>query len=236
MARVTKPQRYQEILSLPNVTVLHHYFKNDFAAVRGKWNSVFQNDNPITLELACGKGDYALALGNMYPDRNFIGIDIKGDRLWKGALTALQQNQKNVHFLRARIEHICNYFAPSEVDEIWITFPDPFEKTRKKRKRLTHPLFLQKYAEILKPDGIVHLKTDSDRLFEFTRKIINIFNLPVNQCYNNMYRFRDRKEEHNIQTYYERQHLEKGLSIKYVSFQLDPGNMDPDHPALDDLD
>ncbi len=236
MARVTKPQRYQEILSLPNVTVLHHYFKNDFAAVRGKWNSVFQNDNPITLELACGKGDYALALGNMYPDRNFIGIDIKGDRLWKGALTALQQNQKNVHFLRARIEHICNYFAPSEVDEIWITFPDPFEKTRKKRKRLTHPLFLQKYAEILKPDGIIHLKTDSDRLFEFTNKIINIYDLPVNKCYKDMCRVNDRKEEYNIQTYYERQHLEKGLSIKYVSFQLDPGNMDPDHPALDDLD
>ncbi|MDG5767303.1 tRNA (guanosine(46)-N7)-methyltransferase TrmB [Balneolales bacterium ANBcel1] len=236
MARTTKLDRYDEILTLPNVTELHHYFDGDHASVRGKWASVFGNANPVTLELACGKGDYALALGRRYPDRNFIGIDIKGDRLWKGASDAIEAGLTNIHFVRARIDHLCNYFAPGDVEEIWITFPDPYEKKKKIRKRLTHPVFLQRYAGILKPSGIIHLKTDSDLLFAFTRKIIDIYGLNVTGCIDNLYALPSLPDELSIQTYYERKHLEKGLSIKYLSFRLDGIREFPDHPALNDLE
>jgi len=236
MARLTKLDRYDEMISLPNVTELRHYQEGDHASVRGNWTSVFGNDHPITLELACGKGDYALALGAKYPDRNYIGIDIKGDRLWKGARQALEAGMPNIHFLRARIDHICNFFAPGEVDEIWITFPDPYEKKPKKRKRLTHPVFLSRYARILKPGGPIHLKTDSDHLFTFTRKIIGIYKLSVISSLSDIYSINPVPEPLQIQTYYEKQHLERGLSIKYLCFRLNKTAPDPGHPALQDLD
>ena len=220
MSRKTKVQRYQDILSLPNVIDLHHYRHGDHASVRGNWSKLFGNDHPITLELACGKGEYCLGLGSRYPDCNFIGLDIKGDRIWKGATDALERGLDNVRFMRTRIDHITNYFAPGEIDEIWITFPDPYPKKSKTRKRLTHPVFLGRYASILKPGGLIHLKTDSDQLYAFTLEVIALFELPV--AYNNpdIYALGSRPENLDIQTYYEKQHLSEGKAIKYVAFRL----------------
>ncbi len=220
MPKRTKIERYKEILSLPNVTDLHHYRDGDHASVRGKWSELFGNDNPITLELACGKGDYCLGLGSRYPDRNFLGLDIKGDRIWKGAMQALDAGLRNVRFLRTRIDHLTNYFAPGEIDEIWITFPDPYLKKSKTRKRLTHPVFLQRYARILQADGLIHLKTDSDRLFNFTLQVIDILNLPIKQQISDLYRLESIPENLDIQTYYEKQHHSAGQTIKYVAFRL----------------
>jgi tRNA (guanine-N7-)-methyltransferase len=132
---------------------------------KGTWNEFFKNDNPITLELACGKGEYAVGLGNMHPNRNFIGIDIKGNRIWRGATNALEQGLKNVAFIRSLIDKVPDYFNPTEIDEIWITFPDPQLRGSKAKKRLTHPKFLRLYQQILKPGGTIHLKTDSPDLY-----------------------------------------------------------------------
>ncbi len=220
MSRRTKTERYEDILSLPNVTDLHHYREGDFAAVRGRWKDFFGNDNPVTLELACGKGDYCLGLGARYPDRNFLGLDIKGDRIWKGAMQALDDGLTNVRFMRTRIDHIINYFAAGEVSEIWITFPDPYLKKSKTRKRLTHPVFLQRYRRIMQPDGLIHLKTDNDRLYEFTINVIDLLKLPVKQRIADIYRLDSIPKNLDIQTYYEKQHLAEGRSIKYVAFYL----------------
>jgi len=220
MSRKTKVQRYQDILTLPNVIDLHHYRHGDHASVRGNWSKLFGNDHPITLELACGKGEYCLGLGSRYPERNFVGLDIKGDRIWKGATEALDRGLDNVRFMRTRIDHITNYFASGEIDEIWITFPDPYLKKSKKRKRLTHPVFLSRYASILKPGGLIHLKTDSDRLYAFTLEVAALLDLPVVYNIPDVYALGSRPEDLDIQTYYERQHLAEGKTIKYVAFRL----------------
>ena len=147
-------------------------FMGQKVAIKGKWSSdYFKNDNPITLELACGRGEYAVALGRMFPDRNFIGVDIKGARIHQGATTALNEGLTNVAFLRTRIEMIEHFFAKDEVDEIWITFPDPFLRDADADKRLTAAPFLQRYRHFLQPDGVVHLKTDSPDLYDFTLEI-----------------------------------------------------------------
>lgn len=220
MSRRTKTERYQDILSLPNVTDLHHYREGDHAAVRGKWTKIFGNINPITLELGCGKGEYCLGLGSRYPGRNFLGLDIKGDRIWKGAMQALEAGLSNVRFMRTRIDHITNYFAPGEISEIWITFPDPYLKKSKTRKRLTHPVFLQRYAQILQQDGLIHLKTDSDRLYDFTLEVIDILDLPLKQQISDLYRLESIPGNLDIRTYYENQHVSVGRLIKYVAFGL----------------
>jgi tRNA (guanine-N7-)-methyltransferase len=223
MSRRTKPERYQDILSLPNVLDLHYYSEGDHAPVRGNWRNEFGNDAPITLELACGKGEYCLGLGARYPNRNFLGLDIKGDRIWKGAKQALDTGLENVRFLRTRIDHLTNYFAPDEIDEIWITFPDPYLKRSKKRKRLTHPVFLRRYARILRSGGPIHLKTDSDELYAFTLAVLEILNLPIKQQISDLYRLDKIPENLDIQTYYEKQHLSSGKAIKYVAFTLNDG-------------
>lgn len=235
MPRRTKLQRYQDILSLPNVSSLHHYRHGDHAPVRGNWKEVFGNSNPITLELACGKGEYATGLAERFPDRNFLGLDIKGDRIWKGARHALERELGNVHFLRTRIDHIANYFAPGEVEEIWITFPDPFLKKNRRRKRLTHPEFLNRYYSFLQPDGTIHLKTDSDRLFDFTHDVIKIFNLPVRNVIPDIYGSDRIPETLRIQTYYEKKHVNSGKSIKYIAFGLNDSIRDFNRPELDQL-
>jgi len=144
--------------------------------LKGKWNEfVFQNSNPITLELACGKGEYTLALARKFPQRNFIGIDIKGARIWRGARTALEEKIPNVAFLRTYIDHLEEYFSPGEVEEIWITFPDPYHEKSKARKRLTSEKFLPRYKTILKPGGFIHLKTDDMQLYQFTLEKISEF-------------------------------------------------------------
>ncbi len=234
-SRRTKTERYEDILSLPNVTDLHHYRIGDHASVRGNWSKLFGNDRPITLELACGKGDYCLGLGARYPDRNFLGLDIKGDRLWKGAVQALEEGLGNVRFMRTRIDHITNYFAPGEISEIWITFPDPYPKKSKKRKRLTHPVFLRRYASILKPDGLIHLKTDSDEFFDFTLRVTEILGLPVKQQIPDLYRLENIPGNLDIQTYYEKQHLSGGRTIKYIAFGLNDGVHAPVSDKIDEL-
>ena len=176
-----------------------HVFQYPFARLqqeafplRGRWGEAFfHNDHPIVLELGCGKGEYTVGLGELYPDKNFIGVDVKGARIWTGAKLSHEAGMDNVAFLRGEIESLTNFFAPGEVDEIWITFPDP--QMKKVTKRLTSTRFLKRYLEVLRPGGRIHLKTDSP--FLYTYKILG------------------------IQTYYERQWLSRGLTIKYLSFE-----------------
>ena len=165
-----KLQRFAEIRTFKNVLEypLH---------MQGKWSSYFGNNNPITLELACGKGEYAVGLGRMYRDRNFIGIDLKGNRIWVGAKKALDEGLTNVAFIRSQIDKIDQYFVPGEVAEIWITFPDPQLRTSRAKKRLTHPHFLRIYQKFLQHRWLIHLKTDSPDLYEFTKMVINHYGL-----------------------------------------------------------
>ncbi|HVZ95774.1 MAG TPA: tRNA (guanosine(46)-N7)-methyltransferase TrmB, partial [Chitinophagaceae bacterium] len=165
-----KLQRFAEIKTFYNVL---EFPEN----MPGKWNNFFKNNNPVVLELACGKGEYTTSLAGLHPQKNFIGVDIKGNRIWAGARYAIENTLQNVAFLRTQIEMIEKYFTAGEVDEIWITFPDPQLRNSKARKRLTHPRFLRSYKKILKPGGAVHLKTDSPQLYNFTRMVIDLYGL-----------------------------------------------------------
>lgn len=149
--------------------------------MQGQWHTYFGNTNPIVLELACGKGEYTLGLAQLYPSKNFIGIDVKGNRIWVGAKKAIQQNLKNATFLRIQIDGIANNFAHGEVDEIWITFPDPQLRISKSKKRLTHPKFLRLYQQLLKPGGSIHLKTDSPQLYQFTKRVIELYHCALHE-------------------------------------------------------
>ncbi len=192
--------------------------KEEELDIRGKWRDHFQNEHPLLLELACGKGHYARGLGQRYPQKNFVGIDLKGNRIWKGASEALENNETNVAFLRARIEFLERYFAEGEVDEIWITFADP--QLKKERKRLTHARFLAIYKSILKKDGIVHLKTDSTELYDYTLEVLAEEGItPIYQS-DDIYGAELYTPDLSIQTYYEELNLAKGKTIKYVKFIL----------------
>lgn len=162
--------RFNEIKTFNNVL---EYPKE----MKGKWSAHFRNDYPITLELACGKGEYAVGLGRLYPDRNFIGIDVKGNRIWRGAKTALEEGLENVAFVRSTIDKITDYFTPGEVAEIWITFPDPQLRGSRMKKRLTFPRFLRLYQQIMTANGTINLKTDSPDLYTFTRSVISLYEL-----------------------------------------------------------
>jgi tRNA (guanine-N7-)-methyltransferase len=187
---------------------------------KGTWNAYFKNDNPITLELACGKGEYAVGLGKMHPNRNFIGIDIKGNRIWRGATNALELGLTNVAFIRSLIDKVPDYFNPSEIDEIWITFPDPQLRGSKAKKRLTHPKFLRLYQQILKPGGTIHLKTDSPDLYQFTKLVINLFELPLLVDMDNVYAGANIKPELHIKTHYEGLDIAGSNRIHYLSFTI----------------
>ncbi len=187
---------------------------------KGTWNEFFKNNNPITLELACGKGEYAVGLGNMHPNRNFIGIDIKGNRIWRGATNALEQGLKNVAFIRSLIDKVPDYFNQSEIEEIWITFPDPQLRGSKAKKRLTHPKFLRLYQQILKPGGTIHLKTDSPDLYQFTKLVINLFELPLLEDMGNVYAGANIKPELHIKTHYEGLDIAGSNRIHYLSFTI----------------
>ena len=229
MSKRNKLQKFAEILSFPNV-----YENFDIATpvligkdgeeteLKGLWaEKHFGNDYPITLELACGKGEYSLGLARRFPHRNFIGVDIKGARIWRGAKTALQHDIQNVAFLRTRIEYIERFFTKGEVEEIWITFPDPFLKKGKSNRRLTAPNFLQRYAKILKNNGLIHLKTDDDTLYQFTLETLNRQNQSRLLYHNNDIYAKDLPlPELTIKTFYETQHLAAGKTIKYIRFQL----------------
>jgi tRNA (guanine-N7-)-methyltransferase len=190
-------------------------------SIKGKWNQeLFKNRNPLVLELGCGKGEYTVGLANNFHDKNFIGIDIKGARMWRGAKTANEQNLSNVAFLRTRIEFINSFFSEDEVDEIWITFPDPHPGGRNSNKRLTSPWFLNSYRLFLKDKGIIHLKTDNKELYDFTSKVLTFNNLEIILSTNDLY-----SEKTNsilsIRTHYEKIFLDGGLKINYLSFRLD---------------
>ena len=189
--------------------------------MRGRWREdYFHNDNPIVLELGCGKGEYAVELAKLYPNKNFIGVDIKGARMWTGATKALKEGQKNVAFLRTNIEIIDRFFAPDEVQEIWLTFSDP--QMKNPRKRLTSTYFMERYRRFLTDGGIIHLKTDSNFLFTYTSYMIEKNLLPVIVKTEDLYHDNqiDDKELLSIQTYYESMWLARGLNIRYVKFQL----------------
>lgn len=189
--------------------------------IKGKWNTeLFKNTNPIVLELGCGKGEYTIGLANNIRHNNFIGIDIKGARMWRGAKTANEQNLKNVAFLRTRIEFINSFFSKDEVDEIWITFPDPHAGGRNSNKRLTSPWFLNIYRLFLKDKGLIHLKTDNTELFEFTRKVLNHNNIETVICTDDLYS-QNCDEILSIKTHYEMIYMASGMKINYLSFRLE---------------
>ena len=188
----------------------------------GKWNAFFGNDQPLVLELGCGKGEYTLGLARRYPNRNFIGVDIKGARLWRGAKTALEEPLENVVFLRTHIELIDKAFAQGEVSEIWITFPDPQIKFKRTKHRMTNPEFLERYRRILKPGGRLHLKTDSEFMHGYTLGLLQGLGLKIHYSTHDIYRNEGAPEEvTQIQTFYEKQYLERGKPITYLSFSLE---------------
>ncbi len=187
---------------------------------QGKWAEFFSNNHPITLELACGKGEYAVGLGRMYPTRNFIGIDIKGNRIWRGAKTALDEGLNNVGFIRSQIDKVTDYFAAGEVAEIWITFPDPQLRGSRAKKRLTHPRFLRLYQQILQPGGRIHLKTDSPDLYQFTLTVINLFGLPLLEYTDQVYAQPAVKPELLIKTHYENLDIAQSHKVHYLCFQV----------------
>lgn len=229
MSRRNKLQKFAELLTFPNV---YENFDakqpeltgqdSEIVDLKGRWGSAhFKNNQPITLELACGRGEYSLGLARTYPDRNFIGVDIKGARIWKGAKIALDEGLNNVAFLRTRIEQIALFFAPEEISEIWITFPDPFLKESKSNRRLTSPVFINEYRKILKQYGIVHLKTDEPNLYDFTLETLSD-DPKVEILYHDddIYAKALPFQELKLKTYYEQMHLSEGKKIKYVRFKI----------------
>ena len=229
MSQRNKLMKFAEVLTFPNVYENFDATNPSLAGengqpveLRGHWaERHFQNNHPITLELACGKGDYAIGLAQRFPERNFIGVDIKGARIWRGAKTALELGLTNVAFLRTRIEQIALFFEEKEVDEIWITFPDPFLRNSKSNRRLTSPMFLAQYRKLLRPGGFVHLKTDDPTLFEFTLEVLQAEE-DVNIEYqdHDIYAKPLPMSELEIKTFYEKQHLAIGRTIKFVRFKL----------------
>lgn len=190
-------------------------------ALKGKWNTFFKNDNPIILELGCGKGEYTVGLAKQSPNKNFIGVDIKGARFWRGAKTATEESMDNVGFIRTQIELIDQLFAEGEVSEIWITFPDPQIKYKRTKHRLTNETFLAKYRQILKPDGVVNLKTDSEFMHGYTLGLLHGKGLEVIYANHDVYKNEGSpKEVLEIQTFYENQYLEKGKPITYIKFRV----------------
>jgi len=216
-----KLQRFAENKTFPNLFQPHYTdLENDFF-LRRKWNSVFfGNDNPIVLELGCGKGEYTIGLARKFPNKNFIGIDRKGARLWRGCKSSVEENLNNVAFLRTKIELIEKFFTEQEVSEIWITFPDPQPKLRHARKRLTSKRFLEIYKNLLKTDGLIHLKTDNYDLFSFTRELITENNYKVHFETEDLYRSGFKGEAMEIRTFYEEKFLQDGIPIKYIQFSL----------------
>lgn len=226
MAGKNKLMRFEEMKSFQNVyepTI--EEVKSGEYFLKGKWRqNHFKNNNPIVLELGCGKGEYSVGLGRKYPDKNFIGVDIKGARMWVGAKDALENGMNNVAFLRTRIDFIERFFEKDEVDEIWITFPDPQPKERREKKRLTHPRFLNRYMNFLKPKGIIHLKTDSRLLHDFTLEVVVENKYKLIEATNNLYGEKiesldeDTREILSIKTHYETLFSEKGFDITYLKF------------------
>ena len=205
--------RFEELKTFENVLQFPQ-------GIKGKWREHFRNNNGITLELACGKGEYAVGLGQLYPNRNFIGVDLKGNRIWVGAKKALQQGLSNVAFLRTQIDQITEYFDAGEVESIWITFPDPQLRLSKAKKRLTHPKFLRLYQQFLVPDGRIHLKTDSPDLYEFTKMVIELYGCTLHADDAHVFSKTDIADELKIKTHYESLDIAGSSRIHYLCFSL----------------
>jgi len=189
-------------------------------AMKGKWNAFFKSKDPLVLELACGRGEYTVGLAKLFPKQNFVGVDVKGNRMFIGAKKCLSENIANAGFLRTQIEKLADYFATGEVDEIWITFPDPQLRVSKAKKRLTHPRFLRLYQQILKPGGFIHLKTDSPDLYLFTKKVAELYRLAIVEDSDNVHNEAIVKEELKIKTHYESLDIAQSKKIHYLKFTL----------------
>jgi tRNA (guanine-N7-)-methyltransferase len=212
-----KLRRFAEIETFDNVLQL-----DAGKPYKGQWsNSFFKNDNPVVLELACGKGEYTVNLAVMVPEKNFIGIDYKGNRIWRGAKTAIEDGVSNVAFIRMQIETLTEFFAPDEVDEIWITFPDPQPQLSREKKRLTSPRFLNMYIEVLKPGGCVNLKTDNDQFYTYTAEKIKELKLKEHVNTADLYHSEYADEVLSIKTYYEKKYLKDNKNINYLKFSFE---------------
>lgn len=224
--RKDKLKRYAEMEAFPNVYRNLDYknpklvdYRNLPIELKGLWNKeVFKNSNPIVLELACGKADYTLGLAKIFENKNFIGVDIKGDRIWRGAKSAIENNFHHVAFLRTRIELLPEHFEANEIAEIWITFPDPFPKSE--NRRLTAPHFIEKYRTICKQNAVINLKTDDPDLYQYSLEVVNKERLKIITESNDIDADNLRNEMLSIKTFYEHQHLAKGRKIKYLRFEL----------------
>ena len=213
LAKVANMEEYPHVFQYPFAVLQEKGFE-----MKGRWNEMFfKNDNPIILELGCGKGEYTVGLAKLFADKNFIGIDIKGARMWTGAKQALEEELPNVAFLRTHIELINHFFGENEISEIWITFPDP--QMNKVNKRMTSTRFMKLYQQLLGPKGIIHLKTDSNFMFTYTSEMVKVNNLPVLFQSNDLYHSGLDDKILGIQTFYEQQWIARGLNIKYIKFE-----------------
>ena len=221
LAKFADMETYENVFQYPYSVVEHVPFE-----MQGHWHEqYFHNNNPIVLELGCGKGEYTVGLAKRYPHMNFIGVDIKGARMWTGATQAIKEGMKNVAFLRTNIEIIDRFFAPDEVTEIWLTFSDP--QMKNPRKRLTSTFFMNRYRRFLIDKGIIHLKTDSNFLFTYTTYMVEKNHLPLVLSTSDLYAensensdYSEYSEAASIQTYYEQMWIDRGLNIKYMKFHL----------------
>ena len=222
MGSKNKLKRFKENETFENVVQpSREEVLNNSLGLKGNWRkNFFKNNNPLVLELGCGKGEYSVNLAKAFPEKNFLGIDIKGARFWRGAKIALEENLENVGFLRTQIELVDHIFEENEVDEIWITFPDPQIKYKRTKHRLTNADFLQKYKNILKPDGVVHLKTDSEFMHGYTLGLLQGLGETIEYAHHDVYGSQGAPEAvTNIQTFYEKQYLEIGKKITYIRFK-----------------
>ncbi|MBS9464015.1 tRNA (guanosine(46)-N7)-methyltransferase TrmB [Flagellimonas sp. 389] len=221
MGSKNKLKRFKENETFSNVVQPSREEVLNGFDLKGKWNSFFDNDNPIVLELGCGKGEYTVGLAKQNPDKNYIGIDIKGARFWRGAKSALEMQLHNVAFLRTQIELVDHLFGQDEVDEVWITFPDPQIKYKRTKHRMTNPVFIKKYQTILKPKGTVNLKTDSEFMHGYTLGLLQGQGHEILYANHDVYKNEGSpKEVLEIQTFYENQYLEKGKPITYIQFRI----------------